>query len=99
MKNKKYRIIKRRTNIMPEHLKRRGFVVKELHRNNAYHIQRVAQNNLDKNEWVIFYASGGIMVAEAITIKYAHELCELGYPCYAYIGSIFVQVYENYFVG
>ena len=93
------KIKKRRTNIMPEHLKRQRFVVKELHNSFGKYIERVVQSNLDPFEWRVFVITPLNGSVYAINTKDAHELCEAGHPCHAYIDSTFVQVYEDYFIG
>ena len=97
MKNKKHRIIKRRTNIMPEHLRKQEFVVKELSNSPTRRVIRVVQSNLVGDEWRVEYYEMNQIVSVAISFKQAHELYELGYPCYAYEDSIFKPVNEVYF--
>ena len=99
MKIKKHRTIKRRTNIMPEHLKKREFIVKELSNSPTRHIIRVIQSNLVGDEWRVEYFEMNQIVSMGMGFKEAHELYKLGHPCYAYTDGIFIQVYEDYFIG
>ena len=97
MKNKKHRITKRRTNIMPEHLKKREFISRELHHPFGGYIDRVIQSNLDPFKWHVFVIKPLTGSVYTINTKSAHEMCEQGHPCFAYVDDIHVQVSEDYF--
>lgn len=98
MNIKKHRVVKRRTNIMPEHLRKQKYITKELSNSSTRRILHVAQSNLDKYRWRVKYIEMNTVTSMEITFKNAHELCELGHPCYAYIDNTFIQVYEDYFI-
>ena len=97
MKNKKYGIKKRRTNIMPEHLRKREFISEELHDPFGRYIESIRQSDFNPFEWHVFVIEPFTRSMYTINTKGAHEMYEQGHPCFAYVDDIHVQVNEGYF--